>query len=117
MTEIQNGRVTIREVYDQVDKVRSEIGGKLDDLADDLQVHYKEANQRDMRIQALEIWVKHNAADINTCVKDAMDAHVGTQHKEVQLTGFKVWVMWAIGIFAAIAIGEAFFTRLIAQFF
>lgn len=117
MMEETNGRVGIREVYELVDNVRVELGDKMDDLSAELKDLMHENARRDLKVQALELELQSCDIKRQVCIDEALDKHLENDHKGLTQVTTKVWVMWGIGIFSAIAAAELFIGRYITQLF
>lgn len=117
MDENSNGRVTIREVYDQVDNLRREMGLKLDDLSLELKEHSKQDQSQDLKIQAIELWAKGRNNELQVKLDNALADHICSDHKSLTVTSTRVWAMWGIGIFAAMTVVSALIVQAVQKFF
>lgn len=120
MNDEGNGKVTIREVYDLVEKSHDELSDKIDTLGGELHYHYKEAAARDLKIQALELFQKSLPENCDRRVNEAIrveheqrhQQHMEIDHENMEPTmesiSRKVWIMWGIGLFIVTILANGF---------
>lgn len=111
--EESNGRVTIREVYDQVDTLRRELSSKMDDLSDELKEHAKQDFNQDLQIQELQLWTKSRNKDLELKLDKRIEQHMVDDHKGIGDTSKRVWVMWGLGLFVGTTLMGAFIAEMI----